>query len=137
MAGLDDSVTDFTSFGSDEDIETQDLVRSRQPTEEAPIVKLVNMLITKAASDRASDIHIEPTEKDLRIRFRVDGVLHEIMRTPRSVRNAVVSRLKIMADMDIAERRRPQDGRISLRVGSTKSIDFACLRCQRCTARRS
>lgn len=81
------------------------------------------MLISKAASERASDIHIEPTERDLRVRFRIDGVLHEIMRTPRSVTAAVVSRLKIMADVDIAERRRPQDGRISLRVGG-RTIDL-------------
>jgi type IV pilus assembly protein PilB len=81
------------------------------------------MLITRAAADRASDIHIEPTERDLRVRFRIDGVLHEIMRTPRSIANAVVSRLKIMADIDIAERRRPQDGRINLKVGG-KQLDL-------------
>lgn len=122
-AGLDESVTDFAGFGDDE-METQDLNAVEASTEEAPIVKLVNMLIAKASAERASDLHIEPTDKDLRVRFRVDGVLHEIMRTPRSVSNAVVSRLKIMADMDIAERRRPQDGRISLRVGGTKTIDL-------------
>lgn len=123
IAGLDGSVADFEGFGSEE-VETQDLGAVEAASEEAPIVKLVNMLITKANSDRASDIHIEPTDADLRIRFRVDGVLHEVMRTPRSVANAVVSRLKIMADVDIAERRKPQDGRISLRVGGSKSIDL-------------
>lgn len=122
-AGLDDSVADFAGFG-EEEVETQDLTAIEASTEEAPIVKLVNMLITKANADRASDIHIEPTDKDLRIRFRVDGVLHEVMTTPRSVTNAVVSRLKIIADMDIAERRKPQDGRISLRVGGSKTIDL-------------
>jgi len=122
VSGLDESVADFTGF--DDDVETQDLSAVAAATEEAPIVKLVNMLITKASADRASDIHIEPTDKDLRIRFRIDGVLHEVMRTPRSVSNAVVSRLKIMAEMDIAERRRPQDGRISLRVGGNRSIDL-------------
>lgn len=122
VAGLDGSVTDFEGFG--DDVETQDLGAVEAASEEAPIVKLVNMLITKANAERASDIHIEPTDSDLRIRFRVDGVLHEIMRTPRSVANAVVSRLKIMADVDIAERRKPQDGRISLRVGGTKTIDL-------------
>ncbi len=122
VAGLDESVADFESLGED-DLETQDLSAVQAATEEAPIVKLVNMLISKAASERASDIHVEPTDKDLRIRFRIDGVLHEIMRTPRSVANSVVSRLKIMADVDIAERRRPQDGRISLRAGS-RNIDL-------------
>lgn len=122
IAGLDGSVADFEGFG--EEVETQDLGAVEAASEEAPIVKLVNMLITKANADRASDIHIEPTATDLRIRFRVDGVLHEVMRTPRSVANAVVSRLKIMADVDIAERRKPQDGRISLRVGGTKTIDL-------------
>ncbi len=122
VAGLDDSVADFSSF--EDEVETQDLGAVAAATEEAPIVKLVNMLITKASADRASDIHIEPTDRDLRVRFRIDGVLHEVMRTPRSVSNAVVSRLKIMAEMDIAERRRPQDGRISLRVGGNRTIDL-------------
>ena len=83
IAGLDGSVADFEGFG--EEVETQDLGAVEAASEEAPIVKLVNMLITKANADRASDIHIEPTATDLRIRFRVDGVLHEVMRTPRSV----------------------------------------------------
>jgi len=120
VSSLDDSVADLDF---DDDVETQSLTQVEAASEEAPIVKLVNMLISKAASERASDIHIEPTERDLRVRFRIDGVLHEIMRTPRSVTAAVVSRLKIMADIDIAERRRPQDGRISLRV-SGRTIDL-------------
>ncbi len=123
IAGLDDSVSDLADLVETEDVSTEDLSAVEASTEEAPIVKLVNMLITKATADRASDIHVEPTDKDLRVRFRIDGVLHEIMRTPRTVAAAVVSRLKIMADMDIAERRRPQDGRISVRVGS-RSIDL-------------
>jgi type IV pilus assembly protein PilB len=85
--------------------------------EDAPIVKFVNLLISQAISDRASDIHIEPTEKDLRVRFRIDGVLHEVMRSPRSITAGVTSRLKIMADIDIAERRIPQDGRLSVPSG--------------------
>ncbi len=123
VAGLEDSVSDLAEFAADDDIEAQDLASVEASTEDAPVVKLVNMLISKAAADRASDIHIEPTERDLRVRYRIDGVLHEIMRTPRSIMNAVVSRLKIMADIDIAERRRPQDGRISLKVGR-RSIDL-------------
>lgn len=117
MASLDTSVSDLADLAADDTVETQDLSALEAVADEAPVVKLVNMLITRASADRASDIHIEPTERDLRVRFRIDGVLHEIMRTPRSITNAVVSRLKIMADIDIAERRRPQDGRISLRVG--------------------
>ncbi len=123
VAGLEDSVSDLADFAGEDDIEAQDLASVEAATEDAPVVKLVNMLISKAAADRASDIHIEPTERDLRVRYRIDGVLHEVMRTPRSIMNAVVSRLKIMADIDIAERRRPQDGRISLKVG-TRSVDL-------------
>jgi type IV pilus assembly protein PilB len=92
-------------------------------TEEAPIVKFVNLLISQAVNDGASDIHIEPTERDLRVRYRIDGVLHEVMRSPKSIQAGVTSRLKIMAEVDIAERRIPQDGRISLAVGG-KAIDL-------------
>jgi type IV pilus assembly protein PilB len=84
--------------------------------EDAPIVRLVDLLISQAISDRASDIHIEPTGKDLRVRYRVDGVLHEIMRNPRNIQNGIISRLKVMADINIAERRIPQDGRISMSI---------------------
>ncbi len=95
----------------------------RAVTEEAPIVKFVNLLITQAVNDGASDIHIEPGERDLRVRYRVDGVLHEVMRSPKSIQSGVISRLKIMAEVDIAERRIPQDGRIGLVVGG-KPIDL-------------
>ncbi len=84
--------------------------------EDAPIVRLVDLLISQAITDRASDIHIEPTGKDLRIRYRIDGVLHEIMRSPRNIQNGVISRLKVMADINIAERRIPQDGRIGMNI---------------------
>jgi type IV pilus assembly protein PilB len=77
----------------------------------------VNFIITKAVSDRASDIHVEPQEHDLRVRYRIDGVLHEMMRSPKSAQAAVISRFKIMADMDIAENRKPQDGHTSITVG--------------------
>ncbi len=92
-------------------------------TEEAPIVRYVNLLILQALNERASDIHIEPTEKDLRIRYRIDGVLHDVSTAPRTIAPAVTTRLKVMADMNIAEHRIPQDGRISLNVGS-KGIDL-------------
>ncbi|HZJ48705.1 MAG TPA: GspE/PulE family protein, partial [Acidimicrobiia bacterium] len=123
MASLDNSVSDLAELAAGDSVETQDLRALEAVADEAPVVKLVSMLITRASADRASDIYIEPTERDLRVRFRIDGVLHEIMRTPRSITNAVVSRLKIMADIDIAERRRPQDGRISLRV-SGRQLDL-------------
>ncbi|HEY2429504.1 MAG TPA: ATPase, T2SS/T4P/T4SS family [Acidimicrobiales bacterium] len=100
-----------------------DLTSVREVTEDAPIVKLVNLLITQAVQDRASDIHIEPGEHDLRVRYRIDGVLHEVMRPPRNIQSGIVSRLKIMADINIAERRVPQDGRISATIG-TRNIDL-------------
>ncbi|WP_062295559.1 GspE/PulE family protein [Demequina maris] len=82
--------------------------------DDAPIVRFVNLLITQAVQDRASDIHIEPAEHDLRVRYRIDGVLHEMQRAPKAITGGVISRLKIMSDIDIAERRKPQDGRLSV-----------------------
>ena len=101
----------------------EDLAKVTELVEDAPIVKFVNMLVTQAVGDRASDIHVEPAEHDLRIRFRIDGVLHEVMRSPRSIQAGVISRLKVMADINIAERRIPQDGRISMKVGG-RGIDL-------------
>ena len=92
-------------------------------TEEAPIVRYVNLLILQALNERASDIHVEPTGSDLRIRYRIDGVLHDVSTAPRTISAAVTTRLKVMADMNVAEHRIPQDGRISLNVGS-KGIDL-------------
>ena len=91
--------------------------------EDVPIVRLVNQLIREAVIDEASDIHIEPGASGVRIRFRVDGVLSQVMQVPSSVRPGLISRLKVMADMDIAERRRPQDGRIGL-VVNDRAIDM-------------
>jgi type IV pilus assembly protein PilB len=96
---------------------------SSAAVEDGPIVKMVNLLITQAIRDRASDIHIEPTDRDVRIRYRVDGVLHEVMRSPRNIQAGLISRLKIMADINIAERRIPQDGRVSL-TASGKNVDL-------------
>jgi type IV pilus assembly protein PilB len=90
---------------------------------DAPVVKLVNSLISDAVGRGASDIHIEPYEKQLRVRFRIDGMLHEMMSPPLKMKNAMISRLKIMAELDIAERRVPQDGRIKIRMHG-KSIDL-------------
>ncbi len=91
--------------------------------EDAPIVKLVNAIMTQAVTDRASDVHIEPTERDVRVRFRVDGVLHEVMHSPKNIQNGLLSRLKVMADLNIAERRVPQDGRISMNVAN-RALDL-------------
>jgi len=97
---------------------------NNEPTEDdAPIVRFVNLLISQGIQDKASDIHIEPGEHDLGVRYRIDGVLHEMQRAPRQIQNGVISRLKIMAEMDIAERRKPQDGRISV-IHGQKKIDL-------------
>ncbi|MEE9183690.1 MAG: ATPase, T2SS/T4P/T4SS family [Acidimicrobiia bacterium] len=122
MARFDDSVSDLGDLLDDE-AEVEDLGALEASVDEAPVVKLVNTIITRAINERASDIHIEPGERDLRIRFRIDGVLHESMSTPRAIANAMVSRLKIMADINIAERRIPQDGRMSLKVAG-KQVDL-------------
>jgi type IV pilus assembly protein PilB len=103
--------------------EEDDLSSVKEIVEDAPIVKFVNLLITQAIQDRASDIHIEPTERDLRVRFRIDGVLHEIMKSPKTIQAGVISRLKIMSDINIAERRIPQDGRLSVQAQG-KKIDL-------------
>jgi type IV pilus assembly protein PilB len=100
-----------------------DLNVAEAAVEDAPVVKLVHQLLSRAVNERASDVHIEPAERDVRIRFRVDGVLHEVMRSPRNILGGLVSRLKVMADINIAERRIPQDGRVSLKVGTT-SVDL-------------
>lgn len=93
-------------------------------SEDAPVVKLVNAILTDAIKKSASDIHVEPYEKVFRVRFRIDGVLYEIMKPPLKLKSAITSRLKIMADLDIAERRLPQDGRIKLKLGANKEMDF-------------
>jgi len=96
---------------------------------EAPVVKLCNAILLSAIKKKASDIHVEPYEKSFRIRYRVDGLLHEEMRPPLKLRNAITSRFKIMASLDIAERRLPQDGRIKLKIGRDREMDFrvSCL----------
>ncbi|MGH2697060.1 MAG: GspE/PulE family protein, partial [Actinomycetota bacterium] len=114
---FEQSAEDMASEASAEHGEAADLSEMEAAVEDAPIVKLVNLLITQAVADRASDIHIEPAEKDIRIRYRIDGVLHEVMRSPKNIQAGLISRLKVMADINIAERRVPQDGRIGLVVG--------------------
>ena len=106
-----------------DDDDHEDLEQIEEVVDEAPVVKFVNQLIARAVQDRASDIHLEPQERATRVRTRVDGVLHEIMTQPRKTHAAIVSRLKIMGELDIAEKRIPQDGRIKGRFGG-KHIDL-------------
>ncbi|GAB4565385.1 MAG: type IV-A pilus assembly ATPase PilB [Haliangiales bacterium] len=122
---LGDEVVDFTS-GAEESVNVVDL---ENQAGEAPVVKLCNAILLSAIKKGASDIHVEPYEKDFRVRFRVDGILHEEMHPPLRLRNAITSRLKIMASLDIAERRLPQDGRIKLKIGRDREMDFrvSCL----------
>jgi type IV pilus assembly protein PilB len=110
---------ELATLSSDLDVaeEPEDLDHFTEVTEDAPVVRFVNLLISQAISDRASDIHLEPTEHDLRVRYRIDGVLVDAHRAPRSIVNGVISRIKIMADMNIAERRIPQDGRLTVSHG--------------------
>jgi len=93
-----------------------------ETSDDAPIIRMLNALLTQAARDGASDIHIEPYERNSSVRFRIDGTLREVVQPNRALHAALISRLKIMADLDIAERRLPQDGRISLRIG-TRAVD--------------
>ncbi len=113
----------FEEIGTAMGEEGEEAAQAAELIDDAPIVKLTNLIISQAVNDRASDIHIEPQEEDVRIRFRVDGVLHEVMRPPKRVQSGLASRIKIMADMNIAETRIPQDGRIGLTIGG-KSIDL-------------
>lgn len=96
--------------------ETDELADLKRLATEAQTVKLVNLLLRQALQDRASDIHIEPFVRDVRVRFRIDGVLYEVSTLPKRLQAAVASRIKIMAELNIAERRLPQDGRIRLKV---------------------
>jgi type IV pilus assembly protein PilB len=127
----EDGVQDLLREFDEEDIEVMEggeddelsVTALQAQVEEAPVVKLINAVLTSAVQKGASDIHIEPYEKELRIRFRVDGALREIMRPPLRMKAALTSRVKILADLNIAERRIPQDGRIKMRMGK-RVIDF-------------
>src|SRR6476660_4701270 len=123
----------LASMGDEADVELQaeqdemDLAELEKSADEAPIVKLVNIVMTDAVKRGASDIHIEPYEKEYRVRFRIDGVLQHIMSPPMKLKDAITSRIKIMAKMDISEKRLPQDGRIMLKMqvgGRKKQLDF-------------
>ncbi|MFQ5527774.1 MAG: type IV-A pilus assembly ATPase PilB [Thermoanaerobaculia bacterium] len=116
--------TDVEVLDEDEDI---DLAELEQQSEEAPVVRLVNIILTDAIKRGASDIHIEPYEKEYRVRYRIDGILYEMMRPPIKLREAITSRVKIMAKLDIAEKRLPQDGRIKIKTklgNKYKDLDY-------------
>ena len=107
---------DFT----EEDIGTDQL---RELSNEAPVIQLANLIISRGVQDKASDLHIEPGRTFVRVRYRIDGILHDAMQIPKKVQASLISRIKIMADMDIAQKRAPQDGRITLQIGG-KQYDF-------------
>ena len=124
MSDMD--VEDLEIIGDEEQVDVGSLERA---TEDAPVVKMVNAILQDAIRKKASDIHVEPYEKLFRVRYRIDGVLYEVMKPPLKLKNAITSRIKIMAELDIAERRLPQDGRIKIKLGGGKDMDFrvSCL----------
>ncbi len=120
---LDDSVKQIIQDIKSSAVEETEVDALRKLSDDAPVVRLVNVIILQAIRQRASDIHIEPEETRVRVRYRIDGTLYVAMTPPRGIHNAIISRVKIMAEMDIAERRLPQDGRIQLKV-ENKEIDL-------------
>ncbi|BAF59326.1 MAG: Flp pilus assembly complex ATPase component TadA [Pelotomaculum sp.] len=125
---LEVAIEKYTRAGMDFDLESEGEPQLEDEAMEAddlldrPAVQLANMILSQAVSAKASDIHIEPFEKQLRVRFRIDGVLHDVMQPPKKLHPSLVSRIKVMANMDIAERRVPQDGRMSLKIDG-KAVD--------------
>jgi type IV pilus assembly protein PilB len=119
MGDFDDS--DIDLIQDEDDVDIGELAKA---SEDAPVVKLVNLILTDAVKREASDIHVEPYEKSFRVRYRIDGVLYEVMKPPMKLKNAILSRIKIMSELDIAERRLPQDGRIKLKMGRGREMDF-------------
>src|SRR5262245_16743307 len=124
VSEMEGAANDVELVEGEEDAATKvDVFELKESADEAPVVRLINMILVDAIRRGASDIHLEPYEKVFRVRFRVDGVLHEIMTPPKRLEAALTSRVKIMASLDIAERRLPQDGRIKLRFNQ-REIDF-------------
>ncbi len=128
LGGMDfDSIMDDFAEEDIEVTELEDLgggIDLAKAAEDAPVVKLCNLILVDAIKKGASDIHIEPYEKEFRVRYRIDGSLYEVMRPPVKLKNAIASRVKIMSSLDIAERRLPQDGRIKLRIGKGQEMDY-------------
>src|SRR6476659_8495205 len=106
------------------DADDASLEEAAKAADDAPVIKLVNLVLKDAIGKAASDIHGEPYEKDFRVRFRIDGVMYEVMKPPIKLKSAITSRVKIMAQLDISERRLPQDGRIKIKLGGGKEMDF-------------
>jgi type IV pilus assembly protein PilB len=129
QSSMNEMLTEITADANVELLEGEtestgvDVFELKESADEAPVVKLVNMVMVDAIRKGASDLHWEPYEKHFRIRFRIDGVLHEMLSPPKRLEPAIISRLKIMSNLDISERRVPQDGRIKLRFGN-REIDF-------------
>jgi type IV pilus assembly protein PilB len=119
LAGLETEEVEYL-----ESNESVDLSSLEHESEEAPVIKLVNGILIDAITRGSSDVHIEPYEKSFRVRFRIDGSLYEVMKPPLKMKNAITSRIKIMANLDIAERRLPQDGRIKLKFGKGRDMDY-------------
>lgn len=125
-AKYDDIIGDFDLDDVEvtEGADDENIVDLQKSSEEAPVVRLVNLILLDAIKKGVSDIHIEPYEKEFRVRYRIDGVLYEVMKPPLKLRSAITSRVKIMAALDIAERRLPQDGRIKIKIAGGKEMDF-------------
>ena len=122
MEDLGDDELDSLNVEADSD--TESASDEGDAVDDAPVVRFVNKLLMDAINRKASDIHLEPFEKDFRVRFRIDGVLHEVAHPPNSLAPRILARVKVMSRMDIAERRIPQDGRIKLKLSRTRAIDF-------------
>ncbi len=123
-SSMQEAIKDFASqAAAEEGIEDRPIALEAKAADETPVIKLVNMMITQAVKDGASDIHVEPDEKATRIRYRVDGILHEVMNPPKHLQSGISSRIKILASLDISEKRVPQDGRLNMNVGE-KSLDI-------------
>jgi type IV pilus assembly protein PilB len=118
FGALASEAADELDFGDEEEIDES------YSYSDAPIIKLVNGMLIKAVKDGVSDVHVEPYEKNFQVRYRLDGSLYKSMNLPMSIKNALVSRVKILANLDITERRVPQDGRIKLKMGKNKAVDF-------------
>jgi type IV pilus assembly protein PilB len=124
---MKDLAGDDASLELSSEEQEMDLATLEKAAEEAPIIKLVNLILTDAVKRGASDIHVEPYEKELRVRFRVDGILQNVMAPPMKLKDAITSRMKIMSKLDISEKRLPQDGRIMIKYlkdGRKKELDF-------------
>ncbi len=121
MDSLLSDVEDVELASLEEEMTLEESIRD---AEDAPVVKLVNMILLDAIKKKASDIHVEPYEKSFRVRLRVDGVLYDTLHPPRKMKDAIVARFKVMANLDIAEKRVPQDGRIKIKMGGGREMDF-------------